>query len=92
MEEASDLKNQLEEQQRARKKALKELLGDKVTGNDADYYRPHYFKATKHPLNDEFYYAFVEKNERGSNYWQDRDKGDWSHLPKIWEKDCKPFY
>jgi hypothetical protein len=86
---ASDLKHKLEENQRNRKKILKKELGDVVNGSkDSEYYTPLYFKQAKHPLNDEPYYEFVEKNKRGSNYWQDREKGDWKHLPKIWEDDC----
>jgi hypothetical protein len=92
LEEATEIKNKLEVNQRLRKKALKEQLGEKVSDKDSDYYNPLYFKAANHYLNDEPYFEFVQKNKWDSNYWQDRDKSDWSHLPKIWEDDCKPFY
>jgi len=92
LEESTEIKNKLEVNQRLRKKALKEKLGDKITDKDSSYYTPFYFKESTHPLNDEPYYEFVQKNSRGSNYWQDRDRGDWSHLPNIWDDDCKPFH
>lgn len=44
-QEATDMKAKLEENQRDRKKALKEQLGAKVSGaTDSEYYTPHYFK------------------------------------------------
>ncbi len=32
------------------------------------------------------------EDERIHSYWADRDKLDWSHMPKIFDKECKPFY
>jgi len=44
LEESTAYKNKLEVNQRLRKKALKEKLGDKMTDTDSDYYTPFYFK------------------------------------------------
>ena len=64
-----------------------------MSGDDWNYYKPKYFKLVSDMgKSGEITYDFIEKNERGSNYWIDREKADWSHLPKIYEKDCKPFY
>ena len=25
-------------------------------------------------------------------YWDCRDRGDWSEIPRIYDDDCEPFY
>ena len=72
---------------------LKEKFPDKnMTDNDSEYYSPKYFKLIKHPITGEEAYEFLEKNKYNSNYWSDRDKGNWDHMPKIYDDECEPFY
>lgn len=92
VKDAGDLKEQLENQQRARKKLLKAELGDKMKGEEWTYHKPQYFKLTQEPKEGVITYEYQEKNARGSNYWMDREAGNWNHLPRIFEPDCKPFY
>lgn len=93
MELASEAKHRLEINQRNRKKVLKAQFPDKdMHDNDSDYYTPKFFYLTKHPLTGEEAYLFQEKNKRGTNYWIDRDKGNWDHMPNIFDDDCKAFY
>lgn len=63
-----------------------------MTDNDSDYYSPKYFKLINHPITGEEAYEFLEKNKNNSNYWLDRDKGNWDHMPKIYDDECEPFY
>ena len=93
-DESTAQKNRMEVNQRNRKKALKEQLKGKknMEGDDCEYYTPKYFRKSVHPKTGDTVYSFIEKNERGSNYWMDRDKQSWSHLPRIFDDDCEPFY
>ena len=72
---------------------MKADLGEeKISGDDWTYYKPKYFKLVSEMNNGQITYEFMHKNERGSNYWQDREKGNWTHMPKIYDKDCPYFY
>jgi len=91
-EEASAEKHRYEQNQRKRKSELKNLLKDKdFTGDDYLYYQPKYFDRSTHPITGEEFYVLKEK-EGQHNYWLDREKGDWAHMPKIFEDDCEAFY
>mmetsp|Transcript_25632 Transcript_25632/g.39440 ORF Transcript_25632/g.39440 Transcript_25632/m.39440 type:complete len:177 (+) Transcript_25632:1941-2471(+) len=57
-DESSNEKTRIEVNQRNRKKALKELLGKPLEGNDSEYYTPKYFKKGSHPLTGEEVYSF----------------------------------
>ena len=90
--ESSEEKERLEINQRNRKKINKEQKKDTdFSGNDHTFYSPKYFKYDKHPITGDPYYEFLEKNNYGSNYWVDREKGIWENMPKIYDDDCKPF-
>jgi hypothetical protein len=79
--------------QRSRKKTLKEEYPDlNWTEKDHTYYNPKYFKYGTHPISGDAYYEYLEKNKYESNYWQDREKGNWDNLPKIFDDDCQAFY
>lgn len=28
----------------------------------------------------------------GNKYWEQREKGDWSDVPRIFDDDCEPFF
>ena len=64
-EEASDEKNRLENNQRARKKLLKETIGDKMEpDNDSSWYSPKYFSKTKNPITGDEMYEYCASNSR----------------------------
>ena len=93
LREASDQKHRLEVNQRQRKAELKKKLGAKIDAdNDSSYYSPKYFREATHGLTGNKFYEYLERNKYGSNYWNDRDKGTWSHMPRIYEDDCEPFF
>ena len=90
--ESTEEKERLEINQRNRKKILKEQNKEiDFTANDHVYYSPKYFKYVKHPITGDMYYEFLDKNSNGTNYWVDREKGNWDYLPKIYDDECKPF-
>lgn len=93
---ASLQKNLLEQEQRDRKKALKDIIPEPslLEKEDSKYYRPKFFKKAVSNLTGEEVYFFNEysEDEHTRSYWADREQLDWSHVPKIFEKDCKPFY
>lgn len=96
MEEAQNEKTRLENNQRQRKKQLIADLQGKREGFDKDhdptYYEPKYFVQQTHPVTGDAYYDFQAKNRYNSNYWSDRERGDFSHLPRIYEDGCEPFF
>ena len=63
-----------------------------MDGDDSVYYTPKYFKMVNHETLGEGHFEFQEQNSRESNYWLDRDKGNWDHMPKIFDDDCEAFY
>ena len=79
--------------QRERKKQLKTILKDKNLSKDDDtYYTPKFFRKTKHRITGETFYELNSGEDDGRNYWADREKGDWSHMPRLYEDDCEVFY
>lgn len=93
IDNSTDEKNRIELNQRKRKKLLKELLKDQpMDGDDSVYYTPKYFKMVNHDTLGEGHFEFQDQNSRESNYWLDRDKGKWDHMPKIFDDSCEPFY
>lgn len=76
--------------------ALKDILPDPalLAGDDSKYYLPKFFKKAVSNLTGEEVYQPNERSEdeRTRSYWTDREQLDWSHMPKIFDKDCKPFY
>ena len=92
-EESSNEKNRLEQLQRDRKKKLKETLGEAIEPeNDPSYYTPKYFKSVTHPITGDPIYEYCTKNAYNSNYWEDREKCAFQHLPNIYSDNCMPFY
>jgi hypothetical protein len=93
LQESNEQKDRLENNQRRRKKIIKEeIFKGKKIEDDEDYYTPVYFGRVVHPVTGEEIYDFLETNKHGSNYWKDRELGKWDHLPRVFEDDCKPFY
>lgn len=84
-------KDRLENNQRARKKILKQTLNIK-DGKDDTWYNPLWFKKVHHPIMNVDYYSFQESNRHGTNYWKARETGDWKNCPRIWDDDCEPFH
>ena len=68
---ATDEKNRLEEKQRAVRK-YKESMGLE--------HRPIYFEREDKP-DGEIIYQYK------GGYWEDREKGDWSHLMEIFSEE-----
>jgi len=73
---------------------LQDVLPDaNLEGEDHEYYTPKFFKRSIDNLTREETYQFNEANtENGRNYWADREKHDWSHMPNLFDNDCRPFY
>ena len=70
MQKSGAEKDRLENNQRARKKLNKEQLNIKE-GKDEEWYNPLWFEKKAHPelTTIDNYYAFLESNRDGKNYW-----------------------
>ena len=55
------------------------------------FYKPRYFEKYRgiNPIDgkEDYLYRPIK-----GKYWQERDKGTWEGVPKIYEDGCEPFY
>ena len=51
--------------------------------NDSSYYTPKYFKEVTHPITGDQVYEYCSVNAYNSNYWEDREKCAFQHLPRV---------
>mmetsp|Transcript_17862 Transcript_17862/g.30323 ORF Transcript_17862/g.30323 Transcript_17862/m.30323 type:complete len:145 (+) Transcript_17862:2607-3041(+) len=104
LDKASAAKQRYEDNQRNRRKMVKKMLereakedGKKIDMHqEQDFYTPRFFtkvklegsqkKGSKEP---KFEYRLI-KGEKG--YWERRERGDWTGIPRIFDDDCEPFY
>ena len=92
VDEASAEKSRLEDNQRKRKKELSTTLSDMDLDNDPSYYTPKYFCKSTNPITGDLVYDYSESNQYQSSYWDDRDKNNFKHQPKIFEDECEAFF
>ena len=82
---ASKEKERLEKIQRSRRQELKKLLPEVDQNNEQSYHRPQFFEKEEYK-NEKGVTEYIFKN-KDNLYWQLREKGDWSQVPRIYEED-----
>jgi oxysterol-binding protein-related protein 3/6/7 len=87
----------LQDNQRARREKLKQMLKDHGFGvvdmyDERVFYTPRFFtkESNINALTGKIDYIY-KPIDNGNKYWNMREKGDWSELPKIFDDDCEPF-
>lgn len=94
LETSGNEKTKLEQNQRIRRKQVKELLkSEGVEMNMYDeqqFYCPKFFDKQVITINGKAEYKYNPKP--GNVYWKMRETRNWSTLPPIFEDDCAPFY
>lgn len=99
---ATEEKNRMENNQRSRRKLVKEIL--KNAGGQADfsdertYYTPKFFEKTEQVEGKKTVFTYKPRksgpNDEASQYlyWQMREQREWPGVPRIYDDDCDPFY
>lgn len=81
-DEANELKVRLEEKQRAvRREREEEAERAAAEGKPYVPYEPSWFKICKDPITDNPVHVYRQ------DYWQCKEKQDWSRCPKIYLED-----
>ena len=58
--------------------------------DERSFYTPKFFikQESKNPVTGKLEYSYKPD---ANKYWQERDKGTWDDMPKIFEDGCLPF-
>ena len=89
-------KYRLEQNQRKRRKGVKEML--KTEGvemnmyDEQSFYCPKFFDKEIVSTDPKGKVTYFYRPKPGDLYWRMREQGEWSSLPRIFEDDCPPFY
>ncbi|CAK8694475.1 unnamed protein product [Clavelina lepadiformis] len=83
---ANELKQGLEDSQRARRRKREaEAIAKKAAGQQVELYKPIWFSSKKCEITGEIFNVY--QNE----YWECKEKADWSRCPSIFEVQKAPI-